>query len=44
MIISGKMMYLSPIDYSDPNFLKMPDNTEGTHGISLGTKLTPTNQ
>ncbi|WP_242130823.1 DUF6973 domain-containing protein [Aestuariivivens marinum] len=46
-VTNGDLLYLSPINYSDPNFLDNPNTTElgdGTHGISPSTLKIPTNQ
>ena len=46
-LISGELRYLSPINYSDPNFSDNPltnEPNDGTHGISINTNLIPTNQ
>ncbi len=46
-VTNGELLYLKPIDLSDPNFwgtggLSNPNTA--THGITSSTALTPTNQ
>jgi hypothetical protein len=44
-LLNGQLWYLSPINYNDIYYDRMPDNTApGTHGITVLTHLTPTNQ
>ena len=47
MLNSGQLVYLSPIDYFDPQFydnLATPEPKDGNHGISTQTQVVPTNQ
>ncbi|KAB8152947.1 hypothetical protein EZY14_011190 [Kordia sp. TARA_039_SRF] len=47
MINNGDLVYLSPINYNDPQFYDNPNTTEpndGNHGINTNTSLIPTNQ
>lgn len=42
-VLSGNLMYLSPINYNDPNyFISTPTMPEGSHGITNSTTLIPT--
>lgn len=46
-ILDGDLVYLSPINYLDPNFwdnLATLEPEDGTHGITLLTTIIPTNQ
>ncbi len=47
ILSKGGLVYLSPINYNDPDFWDDPSTPEpldGNHGIISSTQLIPTNQ